>query len=201
MHVFNAALADIDNDGWLDLTLATYLQGSWQWKNHAGAFGATPPVQLPNNPATPLALAMSFADADSNGYLDVAMGNWAAGWYRRIPGEESRNRILWTDNGQLGARSSDLPGIPGETLSILLSDINNDGHSDLIVGNDFDIPDYFYLGDGAGNFEMITQPTGLIPHTTTTTMALKTADLSGNGQPEIYLAQIAGRSSGVSGTS
>ncbi|MDU8925806.1 FG-GAP-like repeat-containing protein [Alisedimentitalea sp. MJ-SS2] len=199
-HIFNAALADLDNDGWLDLTVATYLQGSFFWRNHDGQFGPSAPVKLLNNPSTPLAMAMSFADADQNGYLDIAMGNWAAGWYRRIPGEESRNRILWTVDGTPSGKTTDMPGIPGETLSILFSDINNDGHTDLIVGNDFDIPDYFYLGDGTGNWEMITHASGQIPHTTTTTMALKTGDLSGNGHPEIYLAQIAGRSSGISET-
>ena len=198
MDIFNAALVDLDNDGWLDLTLATYLQGVWTWKNVNGSFGAAAPVQIPGTDATPLAMALSFADADGNGYTDIALGNWAAGWYRRIPGEESRNRILWTDDGQPAARSTDLPGIPGETLTILFSDINGDGHEDLIVGNDFDIPDYFYLGDGKGGFAMIDHDQGLIPHTTTTTMAIKTGDLNGDGRPEIYLAQIAGRSSGIS---
>jgi hypothetical protein len=197
---FNAALADLDNDGWPDLTLASYLQGTWSWKNHGGTFGATPPVALPNRDDAPLAMALSFADADHNGFLDIAFGNWAAGWYRRIPGEESRNRILWTDAGIPGVRHTDLPGIPGETLSILFSDINDDGHPDLIVGNDFEIPDYFYLGDGAGGFAMIDHASGLIPHTTTTTMAVKTGDLTGDLHPELYLAQIAGRSSGVSQT-
>ncbi|MDQ2090258.1 FG-GAP-like repeat-containing protein [Marimonas arenosa] len=200
MDIFNAALVDLNNDGWLDLILATYLQGTFLWSNSGGRFGATAPVKLTNNPDTPLAMAMSFTDADGNGFTDIAMGNWAAGWYRRIPGEESRNRILWNDGGLPGARHTDLPGIPGETLSILFSDINGDGHADLIVGNDFDVPDYFYLGDGQGGFEMITHDDGLIPHTTTTTMALKTGDLDADGHPEIYLAQIAGRSSGVSQT-
>jgi hypothetical protein len=47
---------------------------------------------------------------------------------------------------------------------------------------------------------MIDHASGLIPHTTTTTMAIKTGDLQNDGRPEIYMAQIAGRSSGVSET-
>ena len=200
MHLFNAALVDLDNDGWQDLFLTSYLQGNWLWRNVEGQFGAEPPQPVPNRPDAVLSLALSFGDADGNGFLDIALGNWAAGWYRRIPGEESRNRILWNDDGSLGVRHSDLPGIPGETLSILFSDIDRNGTSDLIVGNDFDIPDYFYAGDGAGGFSMIDHASGMIPHTTTTTMAIKTGDLQNDGVPEIYLAQIAGRSSGVSET-
>lgn len=198
--IFNAVLADIDNDGWPDLFLATYLQGNYWWRNVNGRFGAEPPRPVPNNPETPLSLALAFADVDANGTLDVALGNWAAGWYRRIPGEESRNRLILNDGALRGTTFSDMPGIPGETLTILFSDFDDDGATDLIVGNDFDIPDYFYRGDGQGGFAMLTQPQGLIPHTTTTTMAVKTGDLSNDGSTDIYLAQIAGRSSGVSDT-
>lgn len=201
MPIFNAVLADIDNDGFVDLFLASYLEGNFWWRNVDGVFGAEAPRPVSGNPDTPLSMALSFADIDANGTLDVALGNWAAGWYRRIPGEESRNRLILNPDGALsGARFAEMPGIPGETLSILFSDFDDDGNADLIVGNDFDIPDYFYRGDGQGGFAMLTQPQGLIPHTTTTTMAIKTGDLNNNGATEIYLAQIAGRSSGVSDT-
>jgi hypothetical protein len=56
------------------------------------------------------------------------------------------------------------------------------------------------MGDGSGALQLITYADGIIPQTTTTTMAVKTADLHNDGMPEIYLAQIAGRSSGVSKT-
>ncbi|MBY6092520.1 VCBS repeat-containing protein [Maritimibacter alkaliphilus] len=199
--IFNAAFADIDNDGWPDLFLTSYGGGNFILRNDGGTFGTVPPQPVANRPETPLTLALSFADANRNGYLDVALGNWAAGWYRRVPGEESRNRLIWNDGGQLdGSRYTDLPGIPGETLSILFSDINLDGAPDLLVGNDFEVPDAFYHGDGEGGFRMITHDDGLIPHTTTTTMAIKSGDLTGDGVPELYYAQIAGRSSGVSRT-
>jgi len=199
LHVFNAVLVDIDNDGWQDLFLASYLQGNFWWRNHAGEFGTTPPRPVINRADTPLSMALSFADLDGDGYLDLGLGNWAAGWYRRIPGEESRNRVIFNPDGALsGEQFRELPGIPGETLSLLFSDFDGDGAQDLIVGNDFDIPDYFYRGDGQGGLQMLTQPEGLIPHTTTTTMAVSVADLFNDGRPEIYLAQIAGRSSGVS---
>lgn len=201
MPVFNAVLADIDNDGWRDLVLATYRQGNYLWRNVNGGFpGAPSPIA--NRDSAVLSLALSLADADRDGDLDLALGNWTSGWYRRVPGEESRNRIVWNGHdtgGTLdGAEATDLPGIPGETLSILFSDIDGNGTADLLVGNDFEIPDYIYRGDGAGGFTPITHADTLIPHTTTTTMAIKTADLMNDGTPELYFAQIAGRSSGVS---
>ena len=199
MPVFHAALVDLDNDTWPDLVIATYLEGMFVLPNRDGKFDVSALRPIANRPDAVMAMALSFGDADNDGDLDMATGNWAAGWYRRIPGEESRNRLIINDEGQLtGQRFVDLPGIPGETLSILFSDMDADGNLDLLVGNDFDIPDYFYRGTGQGGFEMIEAASGLIPHTTTTTMAVKTADLMNDGRPEVYLAQIAGRSSGVS---
>ncbi|PTW55733.1 uncharacterized membrane protein YraQ (UPF0718 family) [Breoghania corrubedonensis] len=199
MPVFNAVLVDIDNDGWLDLFLTTYQDGNYVLKNVDGRFDAASLTQVKNRDDAILTMAASFADIDRDGDLDVALGNWAAGWYRTVPGEEARNRIVFNENGVLsGEKYADLPGLPGETLSILFSDIDTDGDADLLVGNDFEMPDMFYLGDGTGGLEAITRADGLIPMTTTTTMALKTADLHNTGRPGIYAAQIAGRSSGVS---
>lgn len=201
LPVFNAALVDIDNDGWRDLFVTTYRQGNFVIPNSQGHFAFDSAQPVSNRPDAVMVMALSFADADKDADLDVALGNWAAGWYRRVPGEESRNRILWNEDGQVtGHAYVDLPAIPGETLSILFTDIERDGDSDLIVGNDFEIPDAIYLADGAGGFELVTYQDELIPQTTTTTMAVKSEDLTGNGVPEIYFAQISGRSSGVSET-
>lgn len=199
--VFNAVLVDIDNDGWQDLFITTYEAGNYILKNENGAFDAAAMSEVANRKDAVMTLAASFGDVEGDGDLDLALGNWAAGWYRRIPGEESRNRIVFNENGVLsGSKFEDLPGLPGETLSILFTDLNGDSHQDLLVGNDFEMPDYYYFGDGKGGFKPVTRKDGIIPDTTTTTMAFKTADLHNDGVPEIYVAQIAGRSSGVSRT-
>ena len=199
MPVFNAALADLDDDGWLDLFVATYQEGMFVVPNREGRLDVAARRPVANREDALLALSLSFADVEGDGDLDAALGNWAAGWYRRIPGEEARNRIVFNAAGGLtGETYSDLRGIPGETLSILFSDLDQDGAIDLLVGNDFEIPDYFYFGDGRGGFDPVTFQDGRIEHTTTTTMALKTADLDNDLDFEIYAAQIAGRSDGVS---
>lgn len=199
LDVFNAALVDIDNDGWLDLFLATWMTGNYLVRNEGGTFLTGQAQPVANRADTPLSLALSFGDVNGDGYLDAALGNWAAGWYRRIPGEESRNRIVFNQGGRMdGTEFADLPGLPSETLTMLLSDIDLDGHLDLLVGNDFELPDYIYHGDGQGGFVPVTKADGTVPHTTNTTMAIRSADLHNDGVPEIYFAQIAGRSSGVS---
>ncbi len=200
-QVFNAALVDIDNDGWKDLFVATYRQGNWILQGQGGKFDTENPQSIRNVENAPLSLALAFDDVDRNGTLDAALGNWAAGWYRRVPGEESRNRLILNHkDGDFGENFTDLPAIPGETLTILFSDIDQNGTADLLVGNDFEIPDALYLGDGNGGLDQVSFHDHLVPHTTTTTMAIKTADLMNDGKPEVYFAQIAGRASGVSET-
>ncbi len=197
--VFNAALVDLNNDGWLDIFLATYQSGNFVLWNQDGTYSEEHLTPVQNREDAVLSLSLAFGDVDRDGDIDAALGNWAAGWYRRIPGEESRNRIVYNENGQITGREYlDLPGLPGETLSILLSDINSDGAADLLVGNDFELPDVFYYGGGEGGFERIRRDDGIIPLTTNTTMAIKSHDLDNDLVPEIYLAQIAGRSSGIS---
>ncbi len=196
LDIFNAALVDLNNDGWLDLFIATYLDGNMIVWNREGVLDTENAQPVANREEAMLSMALTFGDLDSDGDLDVALGNWAAGWARRIPGEESRNRLLLNEAGVLdGSSYADMPGLPGETLSILFSDIDQDGAQDLLVGNDFELPDYVYFGDGKGGLTPVTRNEKRIPHTTDTTMAIKTADLHNTGSVQLYFAQIAGRSS------
>ena len=87
--------------------------------------------------------------------------------WTRVPGESSRNAILWKqDNGYEVER---LPGIPGETLSMLISDINQDGFPDLMVGNDFQIPEFYYFGQAGGKLKLIQRSDNIFPETTFST--------------------------------
>ena len=199
MPVFNAALVDVDNDGWPDLVITTFRQGNHLIRNTGGVFDVANMTPIRNRDDAVLTVAMSFGDINGDGLIDMAVGNWAAGWYRRIPGEEARSRVVFNDGGKLtGEKFFELPGPPGETLTILLSDINQDGRLDLLVGNDFEQPDIVYIGDGEGGFRQLRRQYGVIPFTTTTTMAIKSADLHNTGKPSLYFAQIAGRISGIS---
>lgn len=199
MPVFNIVPADFDNDGWPDLFVTTYQAGNFIVYNRAGTFDMDNALPVRNRDDAILTLAVAIADIDGNGYLDIIKGNWAAGWYRRIPSEEARNRIVFNSNGRPdGSEHFDLPGLPGETLSVLVSDIDDDGHADMVIANDFELPDYVYFGRKGGGFTLSQRDDGRIPMTTTTTMAVKSADLHNDGSKEIYFAQIAGRSSGIS---
>lgn len=194
---FIAALVDIDNDGWLDIFATSYSSGNRILWNDQGTFSESRMSDVINRDDALLTKALSFGDVDKDGDVDAVIGNWAAGWYRRIPGLESTNRLIFNDEGKMtGENFRELPGMAGESLSVLLSDIDLNGSLDLLIGNDFVQPDIFYFGDGMGGFDQIHSDDGIIPVTTETTMSMKSGDLDNDLVPEIYIAQISGRADG-----
>ena len=134
--------------------------------------------------------ATAFGDMDLDGDLDIVAGNWTAGRWTRQPGETSRNAILWNDSNKF--RVERLEGAPGETLSILISDINQDRYPDLLVGNDFQMPEFYYLGQGNGKLKLVKRSDNVFPLTTFSTMSIDSGDIDNDLDFEIYATQASG---------
>ena len=196
--IFNAIPADIDDDGWLDIFVATYLDGNFWLRNNNGKFDAGSLKAITNRPDALVSLVAGFGDLDRDGYLDLAIGNHQGTRMGRLPTERDENRIVFNDLGRLsGERFFIVPAEPGDTLSVLFSDFNMDGLLDYAEANDFNQPDNFFLGDGKGGLKKISRQDGIIPVTTHTTMSIKTADLDNDGKVEMLLSQIAGTADGM----
>ncbi|NQV87576.1 MAG: VCBS repeat-containing protein, partial [Woeseiaceae bacterium] len=193
--IFNVALVDLNGDGWLDLFGTTYLDGNFYLLNNNGTLTDAGLHKPPQGQAV-LSLTTSFGDVDRDGDLDVIVGNWFAGMGKQHPPPRSRNE-LWINEGDRFAIKP-LSGLVGETLSTLLSDWSGDGWLDLIVGNDFDVPDFYYRGDGKGGFELVEQRDGIVPHSTHSTMSIDTGDFDNDLDLDIFLDQITARATGPS---
>lgn len=192
LQVVNVSLVDINGDGWLDMFVSAYRGGSYIIFNREGRFTSENSIMLPGTGST-VAAAAAFGDVDSDGDMDIVLGNWSLGYFHNVqPGEPatSRNVLLLQDNNG-GFKQKELDVYPGETLATMLTDINGDGALDLIVGNDFGVSDFYYLGDGQGNFKEILKGSGVVPHTTSSTMSIASADVNNDLIPELYMAQIA----------
>ena len=193
--IFNTALVDLNGDGWLDLFATTYLGGNLYLLNENGSFSLDSLRRPPRGKAV-LSLAASFGDVDRDGDLDVVIGNWFAGMSKQHPPPHSQNE-LWTREGDKYVVTP-LTELIGETLSVILSDWSGDGWLDLIVGNDFDVPDLYYRGDRKGGFERINRSEGIIPQSTHSTMSIDTGDFDNDLDLDIFLDQITARATGPS---
>ena len=191
--VANVALVDIDNDGWLDLVYSTYRNGTYLVYNDAGIFSDANRVRLPNHDDAWLSAAVGFGDLNEDGLLDVVLGNWTLGsaLSRRMLGRESSRNVVLLNRGD-SFEKQELAGFDGETLTVLLSDWSGDGNLDLVVGNDFAVPDMYYLGDGKGNLRLLTIDDEIIPVTALLTMSVSSADINNDLKPEIYIGNVSG---------
>lgn len=192
-HIVNAALVDLNNDGWLDIFFSTFKHGNFVIYNTAGRFVKENLHHLPGQREGVMTGAAAFGDLYGNGKLDIVLGSWALPYFHGGDAHEPNTIVLRNDMGRFSARPLDvIPGqiVSKQTLSILISDINNDGKPDIIIGSEDRAPDYYYFGDGKGNFRQITRDSGIIPHSAATTMSIASADINNDLLPEIYVGQI-----------
>lgn len=175
-------LQDFNNDGTLDLYYSVVNEGGYISYNQGGTF--TPPRRLyEHNPL--MNTAVGFGDVDHNGELDIVEAYHSGLAYRHISLNTSKNRLFLQNNGLF--ESQLLSGNPGETLTLLLSDINSDGWLDLMVGNDFDERDVYYWGGEGGT---LTQWADDSVFTTESSMSIDSADINNDLRLESYHGQI-----------
>lgn len=186
-QAINIALIDMNNDDWLDVVITTFQEGNFLFLNPETENNEAKAIPLPENHGL-LTNAIAFGDIDRDGFLDMVYGNYHLGVLTRKPIDTSIDQLILNKN--LKFQVSDLPGIPGQTQSSLISDINGDGINDLAVGNDYRVADTFYLGELEGELKKVTIHDNLFPVTTENTMSIDTGDINNDLVADIYLANI-----------
>jgi hypothetical protein len=142
----------------------------------------------------------SFFDMDRDGDLDLFMVNHADMFFnpffnsnqlraKRHP--KFGNRLYRNDDGKF-TDISEQAGIDGSGLnfglSVAISDMNNDGWSDIYVTNDYDERDFFYLNNHNGSFrEVLTKAAG---HLSENAMGADIADFNNDEKPDIVVLDM-----------
>ncbi|AVR46708.1 hypothetical protein C7S20_16340 [Christiangramia fulva] len=132
----------------------------------------------------------AFFDADNDGDLDVYILNHAVHTnesfgpadIRNHRVNESGDKLFLNENGKF-VDVSEKAGIYGGAnsygLGISTADFNNDGFTDIYVGNDFHEDDYYYLNNGDGTFsEQLKSKFG---HISRFSMGNDAADINNDG--------------------
>ena len=183
------AMADLNRDNWLDFYITTFGKKNYIVLNPLASIHQKNPVRTIENGDALLTMSVSMADVNNDGWLDIFNGNWNGGEITANPGVKARNQMLLNKNLEF----SDFPlqvmprEVEGNTLSSLLSDFNQDGYMDLIVGNDFEVPDRFYMNLKGEKFGQLSSHQGVIPGSPQLNMSIDTADYNNDLALDIYM--------------
>jgi uncharacterized membrane protein YraQ (UPF0718 family) len=186
-QAINVALIDMNNDSLLDVVITTFEEGNFLFLNPETEGTGDKVIALPQNHGL-LTNAIAFGDINRDGFLDMVNGNYHLGVLTRKPIDTSVDQLIL--NRSLKFEVSDLPGIPGQTQTTLISDINGDGVADLAIGNDYLVPDTFHTGTPEGALKRVTTADKLFPVTTENTMSFDTGDIDNDLVADIYFANI-----------
>ena len=145
-------LADLDGDGDLDLAAGTN-DGDVAYHENIGTV-TNPEYVLRTGASSPLNgidagsyNSPVFADVDNDDDFDLVVGNWDGGILY------FENTGTTTEPGFTQRTDPDSPlhgAFAGYWIGLEFADLNDDGHPDLIVGNDDGIIHYF---ESAGTYE------------------------------------------------
>ncbi len=200
---------DVDGDGYLDL-VATRRDGQPLWLRGDGAARTFTPVADGHFTARFPIHTMAWADLDGDGDLDLVGATYdeeldeierRALFLSRMddadPDTRTRLRgVYYYEN--LGAREPRDAFQPGNllfrhlrmsggamALAIALPDLDGDGRRDIVVGNDYEVPDYVYL-----NRPRRWVPAAPFRQTTYNTMAFAEGDIDNDGRFELFAADM-----------
>jgi len=190
-YVSTAALVDLNNDGWLDIYYSTFRKGNYVLYNQGGKFDISHKQVIDNIPGAVMTVANSFGDINKDGRLDILLGNMTIGqaYSGRYSLTTSRNAVAIQQKDHTGHyKVHPLSGKAGESWSVLITDFNDDGFADLLCGNDFSIPDNYYLGNGTETFRQLKIQDSVVNMSTRTTMSITTADINNDLHTDMYFA-------------
>ncbi|MDE0429966.1 MAG: CRTAC1 family protein [Caldilineaceae bacterium] len=187
------ALVDVDGDGWLDITATSRSGVLLYWRNGGGEDGGAPfteeqePGRLQG--VSGFAYSLQWGDLDLDGDLDLVTASYDASLEkqmgRRSLDASGKNGVFAYENVKGRYQPTRLAS-EAQGLALELLDLNGDGWTDILVGNDFDVRDVVFLNQGDGSWQEAE------PFATTTfsTMSFDSGDIDNDGSWELFAADM-----------
>ena len=198
-------MCDVNNDGLLDIyvckggwhqseesrrNLLFINQGDLTFKEQAKEFGLD---------EAGYSLHAAFFDMDNDNDLDLYVTNHPDSFdlplsemvrQKKLSPTNSRDKLfLNTGNKfkEIGLQAGIVNNF-GYALSVVTSDLNNDGYTDIFVANDFAESDYMYINQKNGTFkEQIKKATN---HISMYSMGTDIADINNDGMEDIMVSEM-----------
>jgi hypothetical protein len=176
-------IVDLDGDSWLDIVFSRTKNAPSYWHNEGGGQFVQ---QFLSGVGKPL-YAINWADLDNDSDLDLVGATYDAGLLVDI----GRDYLFRGDAGvyyyeNVDGRFSLNPlATEAQALALVLVDINGDGHLDIWVGNDFDLPDQMWYWTQEG--WVAVEPLTTMSHST---MSLDFGDVDNDGQLEVFSSDM-----------
>jgi len=176
-------IVDVDNDGWHDILFTRTVTAPTFWRNLGGGQFDQ---EFIRGIAEPL-YSVAWADLDNDGDLDLVGASYDAVLLEAFGQDFLINRsggvfAYTNDNGTF--RPTRLIS-EAQALAIVLVDLNHDSRLDIVVGNDFAVPDYIWMQSGEG-----WQEAHPFDNFTYSTMSYDFADLDNDGTDELFATDM-----------
>src|SRR5262249_8292719 len=176
-------LVDVDGDGRLDMVFTRRQAAPSYWHNTGS--GRFEPELLPNV-ARP-AYSIAWGDLNGDGALDMVAGSYDA---ELLTGQGNSFLMVPRAGEYLYERGGESYTArqlahKAQALAIALFDVNGDGRRDILVGNDFAVPDQAWLAE-AGDW-VPAEPFRATSHST---MSFDSGDIDNDGRPELFATDM-----------
>ena len=168
----DAAVADLDADGDLDIVIANEFRPNILLLNDGAGRFSDGSSRLPA--ASRDSEDVGIADFDGDGDLDIVV----------VSEDDRTNELYFNDGtGRFSDEGARLP-VEGTTNGVVVADLNGDGFADIIFANNGQ--DAVVINDGAGNF--VDETAERLPSSADVTQDLELGDVDGDGDADLVVA-------------
>ncbi|MGH2544382.1 MAG: CRTAC1 family protein, partial [Ardenticatenaceae bacterium] len=176
-------IVDVDGDGWLDLIFTRRASGPNYWRNSGSQHFTLDLLPGINKPL----YAINWGDLDGDGDVDLVGGSYDAG----LLADFGQSFLLGGEGGvyyyeNRGDRYAPMRlASAAQALAIALFDMNGDERPDILVGNDFAVPDQGWVRQGESWVEAT-----LFSTTSHSTMSFDSGDIDNDGREELFATDM-----------